>query len=64
MYNVCVCLYICMHKIQTRGRSNESMEFPGILKKYHVEIWGVNWKRSAVSRVVQRVQRTLQSFQE
>ena len=31
----------------------EKMEFPGVLKKKHVEILGFNEKRSGISRVVQ-----------
>ena len=37
-----------------RGEA-EDMEFPGVLKKYQVEILGVNSKRSAISRGDQRV---------
>ena len=34
-----------------RGRGGfEDMEFPGVLAKFHVEILGVNWKGSAISR--------------
>ena len=40
IYNIC--MYICLHKSQTGGRSVEGMEFPVVLNKYHVEILGVN----------------------
>ena len=46
---------IYIHKIQTGGRGVEDIEFSGILKKYHVEILGVNRKRSEISSVNQRV---------
>ena len=32
----------------------EDMEFPGVLKKEHVEILGINLKRSGISRVCSR----------
>ena len=38
-------------KIQTAGI--EDMEFSGVLKKYHVGILVVNYKRSEISRGVQ-----------
>ena len=38
------------------------MEFPVILKKYHVQILGVNWKSSAVSMVDQRLQHSFTEF--
>ena len=36
-------------------RGVEDMEFPGVLKKYHVEILGVNWKRSEIFRGDQEI---------
>ena len=35
------------------NRGVEDMEFPGVLKKGHYEIPGVNYKRSGISRGVQ-----------
>ena len=32
------------------GGEVEDTEFPRVLKKYHVEITGVNWKRSRIWR--------------
>ena len=37
-------------KIQTGGAGVEDMEFPEILQKEHVEIPGVNYKRSGIYR--------------
>ena len=41
-------------------RGVEDMGFPGVLKKNHVEVLGVNLKRSAISRVVQ--EKTMWNF--
>ena len=35
-------IYIYIYKIETGLRRVEGLEFPGVLKKYHVEILGVN----------------------
>ena len=43
-------------------RGVEDMEFPRILKKYYVEILGINRKRSAISRVGQRVKHNFTEF--
>ena len=37
-------------KYLSTGAGVEDMEFPGVLKKEHVEIPGVNYKRSGISR--------------
>ena len=40
----------------------EDMEFPGVLKKYHVEVLRVNLKRSAISRDNQKVLHNFTEF--
>ena len=48
---MCVCIERERNPNRGRGRGGfEDMEFPGVLEKFHVEILGVNWKRSAISR--------------
>ena len=52
-------LYIYIERdkeIQTGiGEGDEDIEFPGVLKKYYVEVVGVKGKRSAISRGDQSV---------
>ena len=55
-------MYVYMHAQKPNRGEERWGQFPVVLNKYHVEILGVNWKRSAVSRVDQRLWQNFTKF--